>query len=212
MLDDFILKQKQMIALLELRGISDTDVLQAMAQVPRHCFVAPSLRAQAYSDCALPIDCQQTISQPYIVALMMQALILTNSSKILEVGTGCGYQAACLAQICHQVYSIEIIEKLHHDANILLQSLGYKNIKLKLGDGHQGWDEFAPFDGIIVTAAAKQIPHKLVEQLKVDGLMVIPIEGKDHTQKLIRIIKTNLDCSYRLEELLNVKFVPLTGK
>jgi protein-L-isoaspartate(D-aspartate) O-methyltransferase len=189
----------------------DEPVMAAMAKVPRHQFVPPGLIASAYENRPLPIGEGQTISQPYIVAVMTDLLRLRPSSVVLEIGTGSGYQAAVLAELVKQVYSIEIIEKLHASATRRLQRLKYANIVTRLADGYYGWQEHAPFDAIIVTAAANQIPPPLVRQLKPGGRMVIPVGGAFMTQYLM-LVEKHKDGTLSTRQLLPVRFVPLTGK
>jgi len=190
------------------RGISDSLVIRAMRTVPRHEFVPERLRMLAYSDGPLPIGEDQTISQPYIVAFMTEALKLTPHDKVLEIGTGSGYQAAVLAEIVDSVFTIEIIESLGKSAESRLQALGYDNISVRIGDGYQGWRENAPFDAIIVTAAPDHIPQPLIDQLKVGGRLVIPVGSA--FQELVRITKTREGTIQ--EDLLPVRFVPMTGE
>ena len=171
------------------RGIRDPKVLAAMRKVPRHLFVEEALRSQAYGDFPLPIGEQQTISQPYIVAFMTEALELTGTEKVLEIGTGCGYQAAILAEIVPQVYSIERLPELAAKARRTLEALRYFNVKIKVGDGTLGWPEEAPFDAIIVTAAAPGIPRPLLDQLAMGGRLIIPV-GDRFTQTLDVVHKT----------------------
>ncbi len=171
------------------RGIRDPKVLAAMRKVPRHLFVEEALRSQAYGDFPLPIGEQQTISQPYIVAFMTEALELTGTEKVLEIGTGCGYQAAILAEIVPEVYSIERLPGLAAKARRTLEALRYFNVKIKVGDGTLGWPEEAPFQGIIVTAAAPGIPRPLLDQLAMGGRLVIPV-GDRYTQTLDVVRKT----------------------
>lgn len=194
---------------LKPRGIDGLLVLGAFLEVPRHEFVPKELWAEAYADYPLPMGDGQTISQPYIVALMTQAAQLKKEDKVLEIGTGSGYQAAILSKICQEVYSIERIESLAQKARETLERLGYKNIKVKVGDGSKGWQEFAPFDAIIVTAASPSVPKTLVEQLKEGGRLVIPL-GNLYLQELFRFTKKG----NRLEEenLGGVRFVPLIGE
>ncbi len=173
------------------RGVSDVSVLRAMRKVPRHLFVPKEYEAEAYDDNPLPIGYGQTISQPYIVAFMTEAVKPTETKKALEVGTGSGYQAAILAEILSQVYSIEIVPELALESFERLKKLGYKNITVKYGDGYQGWSEHAPFDIIIVTAAAEQIPAPLIEQLAENGRLVIPVGGPFAIQELILLEKKN---------------------
>ena len=190
------------------RGIRDTLVLGAMKSVPRHLFMPEKYRAEAYRDGPLPIGHNQTISQPYIVAVMTELLCIDSESKVLEIGTGSGYQAAVLAEITDSVYSIEIVEPLAKHADSLLDSLGYGCVNVRAGDGYKGWPEVAPFDAIIVTAAAPKIPQPLVEQLKVGGRMVIPVG--DFSQDLIVIEKT--EDGIVKKNIFAVRFVPMTGE
>ena len=191
------------------RGVKDSLVLKAMRKVPRHQFVPENLKDMAYTDRPLPIGKDQTISQPYIVALMTEYLGLKGGEKILEIGTGSGYQAAILAEIAAEVYTIEIIQSLGDNAQKKLKSLGYKNIHVKIGDGYQGWQEHAPFDGVIVTAAPVHIPQPLIDQLKTGGRMIIPVG--DYYQELILITKQK-DGSIKKKSVLPVIFVPMTGE
>ncbi len=190
---------------LEARDIKDPEVLEAMWIVKRHLFVPEDQQKRAYEDRPLPIGYGQTISQPYIVAYMTQAARLKPGDKILEIGTGSGYQAAVLARIIKEVYSIEIIEALALRAEKTLNSIGYQNIVIKHGDGYQGWEEHAPYDAIIVTAAPDHIPEKLVEQLAIGGRMVIPVGSV--SQELYVIIKT--EEGIEKKSLLPVRFVPM---
>ena len=170
------------------RGISDPRVLSAMRKVPRHLFVEEALQDRAYGDYALPIGEKQTISQPFMVALMTEALELSGSEIVLEIGTGSGYQAAILAELSRQVYSIERIPSLALRAKKVIEDLGYKNVDIKIYDGTLGWEEKAPFDCIIVTASAPDIPKSLTDQLKLGGRLVIPV-GTRHFQTLIKVVK-----------------------
>lgn len=187
------------------RGVTDKKVLDAMSKVKRHLFVSAYMKELAYADRPLSIGYGQTISQPYIVAYMTGAARLKPDDRVLEIGTGSGYQAAVLAEIVKEVYSIEILKPLADSAREKLESLGYNNIKIKHGDGYKGWPEYAPFDIIIVTAAPKEVPEILVEQLKVGGRMIIPI-GSVY-QELYLITRT--EEGYDKEELLSVIFVPM---
>ena len=187
--------------------ITDKKVLAAMRKVPRHEFVPQDVRDQAYEDKALPIGSGQTISQPYVVALMTQALRLKKGEKVLEIGTGSGYQAAVLAEITPRVYSIEILPELAGNARRTLDRLGYKKVKTRVGDGYLGWKEYAPFDAIIVTCAPEKVPEPLVQQLKDGGRMVIPVEEERYVQILYllekkggRLVKTGIE---------HVRFVPM---
>lgn len=195
---------------LKGRDITDPAVLQAMHDVPRHRFVGPALQAQAYADCPLPIGHGQTISQPYVVAFMTQMLEVRPEDKILEIGTGCGYQAAVLARLAQQVYTIEIVKPLADDARTLLAELGYKNISVKTGDGFEGWREHAPFDKIILTCAVKEIPPALIEQLQDGGRIISPIGATGGVQQLVLATKTNGELKHK--QVLPVRFVPMTGK
>jgi protein-L-isoaspartate(D-aspartate) O-methyltransferase len=194
---------------IEARGITDEHVLAAMRKVPRHEFVPERWADSAYDDGPLPIGYDQTISQPYIVALMTELLRLTPQSKVLEVGTGSGYQAAVLAEIAGEVYSIEIIEPLATSAAERLKRLGYDKVQVKLGDGYLGWPEHGPFDGIIVTAGAEHVPPPLVEQLKPGGRMVIPI-GEIPGQQSLVLIEKSAAGKVSQHHVAPVAFVPLT--
>jgi len=195
-------------AQIEERGVRDPRTLAAMRKVPRHLFVPPSLLRDAYSDHPLPIGHGQTISQPYIVAFMTEALSLRGGEKVLEIGTGSGYQAAVLAEIAARVYTIEIVAPLAEEARVRLARLGYRNVEVRAGDGYQGWAEAAPFDAVIVTAAAPRIPEPLKQQLKDGGRLVIPV-GEDD-QELIVVTRRGSD--YVEQRVLPVRFVPMTGK
>lgn len=207
--DPYAGAREQMVrSQLEARGIRDPRVLAAMRKVPRHLFVEEALIGQAYGDYPLPIGEQQTISQPYIVALMTEALELKGSEKVLEIGTGSGYQAAILAECAAQVYSVERLATLAERARRTLASLGYKNIKIKVGDGTLGWAEEAPFDGIIVTAAAPAIPQPLLNQLAANGRLVIPV-GDRYSQTLMVVQKTPGGLKYDYRG--GCRFVKLIG-
>lgn len=191
------------------RGVEDAAVLDALRQVPRHLFIPESVRDQAYEDHPLPIGEGQTISQPYIVALMTQLADLGPDDKVLEIGTGSGYQAAVLSRLAREVYSIEILEPLGRRASETLRRLGYDNVNVRVGDGYGGWPEEAPFDAILVTAAAPdQPPPPLEEQLKVGGRMVIPV-GK-YFQDLVVLTRTEKGKVRR--SVIPVRFVPMTGE
>ncbi|MDD5005295.1 MAG: protein-L-isoaspartate(D-aspartate) O-methyltransferase [Candidatus Omnitrophica bacterium] len=187
------------------RGVNDKNVISAMQKVERHLFVPDNLRQQAYEDGPLPIGYGQTISQPYIVAYMTEALELKPEDIVLEIGTGSGYQAAVLAEIVKQVYTIELLRPLADGARERLKKSGYSNIEVKQGDGYLGWPEHAPFDKIIVTAAPEDIPIKLIEQLKVGGKMILPVGS--FYQELYLITKT--DGGFIKKMLLPVRFVPM---
>jgi protein-L-isoaspartate(D-aspartate) O-methyltransferase len=189
----------------------DPRVMTAIARVPRHEFVPAAQRSHAYTNRPLPIGYGQTISQPYIVALMSDLIKPQADDRVLELGTGSGYQAAILAELTGQVYSIEIIEELGEQAAGRLARLGYDNIKTRIGDGYYGWEEHAPFDAIVVTAAASHVPPPLVAQLKPGGRMVIPVGSRFLTQQLV-LIEKDLDGQLITRQILPVKFVPLTGK
>jgi protein-L-isoaspartate(D-aspartate) O-methyltransferase len=194
---------------IEGRGVRDARVLEAMRKVPRHRFVPESQGAYAYEDRPLPIGHRQTISQPYIVALMSELARVKPGDKVLEVGTGSGYQAAVLAEMGVKVFSIEIVEPLAKRAKATLDALGYgKRVTVRHGDGYAGWPEHAPFDAIVVTAAPPKIPEPLKQQLKVGGHLVIPV-GK-HYQSLLRVTRTKE--GFREESVIPVRFVPMTGK
>ena len=191
------------------RAVFSARVMAAVAKVPRHRFVSATYRPLAYANRPLPIGHGQTISQPYIVALMTELLDAKPEDTVLEIGTGSGYQAAVLAELVHQVYSIEIIEPVGNDAAALLLQLGYKNIATRIGDGYNGWPERAPFDGIIVTAAAPHVPPALVAQLKPGGRMIIPVGAEAEVQFLHVMVK-QADGSISTRRSLPVRFVPLT--
>ncbi len=194
---------------LEERGISDERVLDAMLRVPRHRLVPPAVRSRAYADSPQPIGYGQTISQPYIVALMTELVRPRPDSRALDVGTGSGYQAAVLAELCAEVYSIEILEPLASRARRDLEELGYRNITLRCGDGYRGWPEHAPFDVIIVAAAPTRVPQPLLEQLAVGGRLVIPI-GSRHQE--LRLFEKQPDGRLRETTIAAVAFVPMTGE
>jgi protein-L-isoaspartate(D-aspartate) O-methyltransferase len=194
---------------IESRGITDAAVLAAMGKVPRHEFVPEQHIEAAYEDHPLPIGHGQTISQPYIVAFMTELLQATPGSKVLEVGTGSGYQAAILAEIGAEVYSIEILAPLAAESSARLQRLGYTSIHVKQGDGYFGWPEHAPFDAIIVTAGADHVPPPLVEQLKPKGRLVIPV-GDPHGEQSLTLVQKALDGTVTTRNVGPVLFVPLT--
>jgi protein-L-isoaspartate(D-aspartate) O-methyltransferase len=187
------------------RGIRDVRILEALRKVPRHHYAGENDLAAAYGDYPLPIGCEQTISQPYIVAFMTEALLLTGAEKVLEVGTGCGYQTAILAEVTDRVFTVEINERLGAGARKKLDDAGYENISFKVGDGRLGWPSEAPFDGILVTAAPAALPDGLVDQLKVGGRLIIPLG--EHDQVLVRYVKT--EAGFTRTDLLAVRFVPL---
>jgi protein-L-isoaspartate(D-aspartate) O-methyltransferase len=201
-------KQQMLRRQLRRRGIHDPRVLAAMAKLPREQFIRPELRDEAYADCALGIDCGQTISQPYMVALMTQALELSGGEKVLEIGTGSGYQAAILAELVGEVVSVERHPELSDRAAAILRQLGYGNVTLAVGDGTLGWPPAAPYDRIIVTAAASHLPPPLLEQLKDGGLLVIPV-GEPDLQTLQAIRRTGP--THQVVNLAACRFVPLVG-
>jgi protein-L-isoaspartate(D-aspartate) O-methyltransferase len=201
-----------MVALqIAARGVKDRAVLKAMQTVPRHVLVPERYQAQAYADHPLPIGHDQTISQPYIVAFMTEALKLDPNATVLEIGTGSGYQAAVCAEIANKVYTIEIVKELAASAHQHLDTLGYKNVLAKAGDGFFGWSEHAPFDAIIGTAAAGRIPPPLLQQLKPNGRMIIPREEPDGWQHLLLIAKDK-EGTISTRRILPVRFVPMTGQ
>ena len=202
------MREKMVETQIKARGVKNPRVLSALLKVERHRFVPEENLNSAYSDQPLPIGEGQTISQPYIVALMTELLDLKGDEKVLEIGTGSGYQAAILAELSKEVYTIEIIESLASMSKKRLSELGYQNIQVKAGDGYLGWPEFAPFDAIIVTAAPDHIPKPLIEQLKEGGRMVVPVGT--HTQELKKIVKR----SGKIEttDVIPVLFVPMTGE
>ncbi len=202
-------KRKSMVEWqIKDRGINDNGVLNAMNTVPRHLFVPKIYRSTSYSDRPLPIGFGQTISQPYIVALMTEYLKLDKDDKVLEVGTGSGYQAAILSQITDNVYTIEIVEKLYERTDDMLKTSGYKKIHTKCADGYFGWEEFAPYDAIIVTCAAEFIPPPLIAQLKIGGRMCIPVGPPFRIQNLLLITKKS-ETEIVTEVITSVRFVPL---
>jgi protein-L-isoaspartate(D-aspartate) O-methyltransferase len=193
--------QEQIIS----RGIQDSRVIKAISEVPRELFVPNELKSSAYEDSPLPIGYKQTISQPFIVAYMTESAQLDQTSRVLEIGTGCGYQAAILSKLCKEVYSIEVLKPLGEEAAVRLNKLGYKNIHLRIGDGYKGWPENSPFDAIIVTAAPEKVPQILINQLKEGGRLIIPIGM--FVQELIRI--TRIKDKIKKENLMPVRFVPM---
>jgi len=195
--------EKQIIA----RGIKDPRVIRAMEKVPRHLFVPSKYRGFSYGDYPVSIGEGQTISQPYIVAFMTEALEISPDDRVLEIGTGSGYQAAILSELAKEVYSIELIEKLGKQASETLEELGYKNIRVKIGDGYKGWPEQAPFDAIIVTCAPEQIPPSLVEQLKEGGRMIVPVGKVGSVQQLMKVTKKG--GKTEIQAVMEVRFVPM---
>ncbi|MCI0370886.1 MAG: protein-L-isoaspartate(D-aspartate) O-methyltransferase [candidate division NC10 bacterium] len=208
---EFAIARERMVAdQLRARGITDARVLTAMGRVPRHRFVEEALAARAYGDYPLPIGEKQTISQPYMVALMTQALELVGGERVLEVGTGSGYQTAILAEVAGKVYSIERIRGLADRARAILEELGYYNVLIHVGDGTLGWREEAPFDAVLVTAAAPEVPSPLVEQVKPGGRLVIPVGGS--TAQILKCLVKGPDGTVRESELVGCVFVKLVGE
>jgi protein-L-isoaspartate(D-aspartate) O-methyltransferase len=202
-------REKMVLSQIRSRGISDNKVLKAMSEVLRHSFVPKELASQAYRDHPLPIGESQTISQPYIVALMTESLELKGPERVLEVGTGSGYQAAILANVAKEVYTIEIREKLFSKANQTLRTLGFTNIKTRHSDGYFGWPEAAPFDCIMITAAIDHIPPPLLKQLKDGGRLILPLGNPFSYQNLSLVTKHGED--YTVKQITGVLFVPMTG-
>ncbi len=205
--------EKQRIRMVETqivrRGVKDPRVIEAMKRIPRHLFVEEALQSRAYDDCPLPIGEKQTISQPYMVAVMSEALLLTGGETVLEVGTGSGYQTAVLAELARRVYSVERIGIFVERARTRLEALGYKNFEIKQGDGSTGWRGKAPFDAILVTAGSPEVPQPLVEQLLPDGRLVIPV-GDRVGQDLLRVRRSD-DGGTTKEEIVECRFVDLQG-
>jgi len=207
--DEYRRERRRMVdELLRARGIADRLVLRAMEKVPRHLFVPEQLRHMAYADSPLPIGMEQTISQPVIVAYMTEAAGVSKREKVLEIGTGSGYQAAVLGELAREVYTIEIIPELAEGARRVLDGLGYKNVYVKAGNGYLGWPEHAPFDAIVVTAAPDEIPQALIDQLAVGGKMVIPVGVEN--QEMVIVEKGRKGVTKR--RTIPVRFVPMTGK
>ena len=205
---DFTRQRQALVAQLKAEGITNGDVLNAMLKVPRHEFVPSSHRQYSYQNRPLPIGHDQTISQPFIVGYMTQAASIAPGEKVLEIGTGSGYQAAVLAELAGKVYTIEIIPELAEGAKSVLNKLGYRNIHVKTGNGYEGWPEHAPFDAIVVTAAPDKIPQALVDQLAVKGKMVIPV-GTTFQEM---VIITRDESGVVEQRTIPVRFVPMTGK
>ena len=206
--DDYAdLREKMVEEQIRKRGVKDKRVLEVMRKVPRHLFVDPDSMNAAYEDNAMPIQCDQTISQPYIVGLMTELLELDAASKVLEIGTGCGYQTAVLAEMVEEVYTVEILPELAESASRRFEEFGYRNIHRRYGNGYYGWEKYAPYDRIIVTAAPKKLPNRLIKQLAEGGLMILPI-GNYH-QDLVRIHRT--EHGIESENVSGVRFVPMTG-
>ena len=207
--DDYVdLRESMVREQILARGVSDRDVLSALRSVPRHLFVPPSMVPQAYNDHPLPIGNRQTISQPYIVAFMSELLDVEKGHKVLEIGTGCGYQAAVLSVLAGQVYSIEIVKELGVQARQRLRTLGYDNVEVRIGNGYAGWPEQAPFDRIILTAAPNELPRTLVDQLKPGGRLVAPVGPVYGNQELVVVTK-DAQGKVRRESVLPVRFVPM---
>jgi len=210
--DDFAAARARMVdQQIASRGIRNRAVLDTMRTVARHEFVPETYRRSAYADSSLPIGLDQTISQPYIVALMTELVDPKPGHRILEVGTGSGYQAAVISRLVKEVYTIEIITEHAQSARQRLQRLGFSNVTVRDGDGYQGWPERAPFDGILVTAGATEVPKPLVDQLKPGGRIVIPVGPSSETQ-VLKVIEKRIDGSIRTQEVIPVRFVPLRRK
>ncbi|MCD4788392.1 MAG: protein-L-isoaspartate(D-aspartate) O-methyltransferase [Bacteroidales bacterium] len=208
--DQYATQREDMVRYqIKARGVKDKKVLDAMLKVERHLFVLPEYTSQAYEDHPLPVGEGQTISQPYIVALMTEVLGPDSTKKVLEIGTGSGYQAAVLAEICDSVYTIEIFESLGTKAKNLLKVLGYDNVKVKIGDGYKGWKEHSPFDAIIVTCAPTHIPQPLKDQLTEGGKMIIPV-GESYAQELVLLEKKNGRIVQK--DIIAVRFVPMINE
>ncbi len=209
--DPYLQKRKAMVENdIKGRGIKDKKVLDVMGRIPRHLFVDENLRERAYADYPLPIGEGQTISQPYVVALMTEALMLKPTDKVLEIGTGSGYQAAVLAEIVKEVCTIEIRKSLADMAMKRLKELGYKNVKVKYADGYFGWEEYAPFDAIIITAAANHIPTPLIKQLKEGGRLIIPLGSTVYYQ--VMTVATKKKGELDVVQMGSVAFVPMIGE
>jgi len=208
--DDWGGKERMVSEHLLARGIRDKSVLRAMREVPREEFLPPALVRFAYDDGPLPIEAGQTISQPYIVAYMIEALELEGTERVLEIGTGSGYAAAVLSRCAAEVFTVERIASLAESARGRLQALGYGNVTVHLGDGTLGWPEHGPYQGIVVTAGAPELPASLLSQLAPEGRLVIPVGPTQHLQTLIRVRRVG-EHDFRREELCPVRFVPLIG-
>jgi protein-L-isoaspartate(D-aspartate) O-methyltransferase len=203
-------KERMLSEHLLARGIRDAAVLRAMREVPREAFLPPEMGRLAYEDEPLPIEAGQTISQPYIVAYMIEALELVGRERALEIGTGSGYAAAVLSRCAAEVFTVERIAQLAESAGIRLQALGYDNVEVQLGDGTLGWPQYAPYDAIVVTAGAPEVPAELLGQLATGGRLVIPVGSSQHRQDLVRVRRL-ADGQFRREDLCAVRFVPLIG-
>jgi len=208
---DWVGRERMVSEHLLARGIRDEAVLRAMREVPREEFLPPALRRCAYDDGPLPIEAGQTISQPYIVAYMIEALELAGGERTLEIGTGSGYAAAVLSRCAAEVFTVERIASLAESARSRLQTLGYGNVTVHLGDGTLGWPEHAPYGGIVVTAGAPELPASLLSQLAPQGRLVLPVGPTQHLQTLIRVRRVG-EHEFRREELCAVRFVPLIGE
>lgn len=206
-------RQREALVGIELKqlGISDPRVLRAMLDVPREEFVPPEIRESSYQNVALPIELGQTISQPLIVAEMIEAMRLSVDDRVLEIGTGSGYGAAVLSRIVRDVYTVERHATLAAAARELYDRLGYRNIHVRDGDGSLGWPEYAPFDAIVVTAAAPTVPEPLLKQLSIRGRLVVPVGETYESQRLVRVIRKGAE-NFRIKELCGVRFVPLIGE
>ena len=196
---------------LKEKGITDKNILSALKKVPRELFVNDLSSQWAYENIALPVECGQTISQPYVVAYMIDCLELKKTDKVLEIGTGTGYQAAIISHLCQEIYTVEIFDKLFNQAKINMEKLKIKNIICKLGNGADGWKEKILFDAIIVSAATEKIPSKLLQNLKNNGKLIIPKKYPLENQKLV-LVKKNSENNFEKKELFDVKFVPLLNK
>ena len=206
---DWAAERQRMVAeQIRARDIKDPRVLAAMERVPRHLFVPEEVRSEAYRDHPLPIGHEQTISQPYIVAFMTEALDVQPEHKVLEIGTGSAYQAAILGELAREVYTMEIVEPLAASARRTLESLGYRNVHVRAGNGYAGWPEQAPFDRIMVTAAPREVPPALIEQLKMNGVMAIPVGDVLQELRILRRTPSGMETL----RTLPVRFVPMTGK
>ncbi|HVN82802.1 MAG TPA: protein-L-isoaspartate(D-aspartate) O-methyltransferase [Terriglobia bacterium] len=204
-------REEMVVQQIAGRDVTDKRVLEAMTKVPRHLFVFPGEERYAYEDRPLPIGHGQTISQPYIVALMTEVARINKEDVVLEIGTGSGYQAAVLSVLASQVYSIEYIEALGREARERLKSLGYNNVEVKIGDGYEGWPEHQPFDAILVTAAIDHIPQRLIDQLKPGGRLVIPLGGELENQ-VLRVVEKDSRGVISHQDIIPVRFVPFLGE